>query len=264
MSLSAHPLPYVLLGDSFRSQSQAKSCKEKIPITYTFPIDKKTDMLKLKSDRRQPRIFDRENKNAERRNNPNTTKYSSRRQRRAQLARRRAALFSRNSHTPLFLFAVVVGDDLDDTPSFCLCIFFSFFNNSCLRLFKHRQGHSTSAPLLGMNRQSTASHQRLENTSDIATLQTVSDDIIVSCLRERFLSDNIYTNVGTSALVAVNPHKYVGSNADSILMKYASDYRNTSEDHETQPPHIFQLANNAYYHMRRTAQDQTIILRFVT
>jgi chitin synthase len=27
------------------------------------------------------------------------------------------------------------------------------------------------------------------------------------------------------------------------------------------PPHIFQLANNAYYHMRRTTQDQCIILR---
>ncbi|KAF8121177.1 P-loop containing nucleoside triphosphate hydrolase protein, partial [Boletus edulis] len=26
------------------------------------------------------------------------------------------------------------------------------------------------------------------------------------------------------------------------------------------PPHIFQLANNAYYHMRRTIQDQSLIM----
>jgi chitin synthase len=113
-----------------------------------------------------------------------------------------------------------------------------------------------------MNRQSTtASHQRLENTTDLAQLSTISDDVIVSCLRERFLSDNIYTNVGSSSLVVVNPHKYITSNADSTLLKYAAEYRDTSQEKQSQPPHIFQLANNAYYHMRRTGQDQAILLR---
>lgn len=112
-----------------------------------------------------------------------------------------------------------------------------------------------------MNRQSTLLHQRLEAVNDLTTLSTISDDIIVSCLRERFLSDNIYTNLGSSALVAVNPHKYVASNADSVLHKYAAEYRNTAEGTERLPPHIFQLANNAYYHMRRTTQDQSIVLR---
>jgi len=110
-----------------------------------------------------------------------------------------------------------------------------------------------------MNRQSTL-HQQLEGITDLTTLSPVSDDIIVSCLRERFLTDNIYTNVGTSALVAVNPHKYVSSNADSVLHKYAAEYRDTSQDKIPLPPHIFQLANNAYYHMRRTTQDQCILL----
>ena len=112
-----------------------------------------------------------------------------------------------------------------------------------------------------MNRQSSVSHQRLENTTDLATLPTISDDIIVSCLRERFLSDRIYTYVGSSALVAVNPHKYVSSDADSVLMKYAAEYRDTSGANDKLPPHIFQLANNAFYHMRRTSQDQSILLR---
>ncbi|KAI0062534.1 glycosyltransferase family 2 protein [Artomyces pyxidatus] len=111
-----------------------------------------------------------------------------------------------------------------------------------------------------MNRQSTLMHQRLEAVSDLTTLSPISDDIIVSCLRERFMSDTIYTNIGTSALVALNPHKYVSSNADSILHKYAAEYRNTADGKERLPPHIFQLANNAYYHMRRTTQDQSIIL----
>ncbi|KAI0049900.1 glycosyltransferase family 2 protein [Auriscalpium vulgare] len=111
-----------------------------------------------------------------------------------------------------------------------------------------------------MNRQSTVLHQRLEAINDLTTLSPISDDTIVSCLRERFLSDTIYTNVGTSALVAVNPHKYVPSNADSVMQKYAAEHRSTHPEKERLPPHIFQLANNAYYHMRRTTQDQSIIL----
>ena len=113
-----------------------------------------------------------------------------------------------------------------------------------------------------MNRQSTM-HQQLEQVTDLSTLSPVSEDIIVSCIRERFMTDNIYTNIGTSALVAVNPHKYVPSNSDAVLHKYAAEYRDTSPDKVRLPPHIFQLANNAYYHMRRTAQDQSILLTYV-
>jgi len=107
-------------------------------------------------------------------------------------------------------------------------------------------------------------HQRLEAATDLAKLSPVSDDILVACLRERFMADTIYTNIGTSAIVALNPHKYVASNADSILHKYAAEYRDSSDHSERLPPHIFQLANNAYYHMRRTAQDQCIVFRSVT
>jgi chitin synthase len=106
-------------------------------------------------------------------------------------------------------------------------------------------------------------HQQLEAVTDLSALSPVSDDIIVSCIRERFMSDQIYTSVGTSALVAVNPHKYVPTNSDSVMHKYAAEYRDTSDTKEISPPHIFQLANNAYYHMRRTSQDQSVVLRWV-
>ncbi|KAI9463117.1 P-loop containing nucleoside triphosphate hydrolase protein, partial [Boletus coccyginus] len=35
-----------------------------------------------------------------------------------------------------------------------------------------------------------------------------------------------------------------------ILQKYAMSYRNIAENKVPLPSHIFQLANNAYYHMR--------------
>lgn len=96
---------------------------------------------------------------------------------------------------------------------------------------------------------------------DLSKLSPVSDDIIVACLRERFMSDVIYTAIGSSCLVALNPHKYVASSADSIMHKYAAEYRDTSGSAERLAPHVFQLANNAYYHMRRTTQDQCIVFR---
>jgi len=74
------------------------------------------------------------------------------------------------------------------------------------------------------------------------------------------MTDTIYTSIGSSTLFAVNPHKYVTSGADS--KKYTSDYWDMAENKALLPPHIFQLANNAYYYMRRTAQDQSLIIRY--
>ncbi|KAK7447693.1 hypothetical protein VKT23_009920 [Stygiomarasmius scandens] len=100
-----------------------------------------------------------------------------------------------------------------------------------------------------MNRPSTI-HQCLEGVTDLSKLDPVSGD---------FMTNNIYTSIGSSILVSLNPHKYVGSNADSVMHKYAAEYRNTSQDKQPLPPHIFQFANNAYYHMRRTTQDQALV-----
>ena len=74
-----------------------------------------------------------------------------------------------------------------------------------------------------------SAHQRLEAATDLSKLLPISDDIIVACLRERVMTDTIYTNIGASGLIALNPHKYISSNADSILQKYAAEYRNFSE-----------------------------------
>ncbi|KDQ13770.1 glycosyltransferase family 2 protein [Botryobasidium botryosum FD-172 SS1] len=105
----------------------------------------------------------------------------------------------------------------------------------------------------------STSHPNFLDLRDLAKLPSISDDIIVACIRDRFYSDMIYTSIGPSAIVAVNPHRYVTSNADSVLMQYASEYRDTSEDKIYRAPHVFQLTNNAYYRMRRTGQDQCIL-----
>jgi chitin synthase len=84
---------------------------------------------------------------------------------------------------------------------------------------------------------------------DLSTLLPISDDMIVSCIHEWFMTDSIYMNINPSALVAINPHKYVSTNSVSVMHKYAAKYRNTSVGKEVLSPYIFQLANHAYYHM---------------
>lgn len=104
---------------------------------------------------------------------------------------------------------------------------------------------------------------KLDNVINLSQLSSVTDDFIVACLRERFLKDSTYTRVGSSAIVAVNPHKYVASSSDTVLVSYAQEYRDTSATKIYKEPHVFQLANNAYYNMRRTGQDQCILLMLV-
>ncbi|KZS96924.1 glycosyltransferase family 2 protein [Sistotremastrum niveocremeum HHB9708] len=112
----------------------------------------------------------------------------------------------------------------------------------------------------GREQSGSSSYQRLENETDLTKLPTISDDVILSCIRDRFMTDQIYTAIGTSAVVSINPYKYVNSSADAVMVKYAAEYRDTAEEKTYLPPHVFQLANNAYYHMRRTGQDQGILI----
>jgi chitin synthase len=52
------------------------------------------------------------------------------------------------------------------------------------------------------------------------------------------------------------------STADLIIQKYVAGYWDTAENKAPLLPHIFQLANNTYYHVRHTAQDQSLIIRY--
>ncbi|KAF6741605.1 glycosyltransferase family 2 protein [Ephemerocybe angulata] len=101
---------------------------------------------------------------------------------------------------------------------------------------------------------------KLDSVTDLSSLpfQSLNDDTVVSVLRERFMTDNIYTALSSSALVALNPHKYVQSNSDAVCKRYADEYRDVDGGLRS-GPHVFQLAGNAYYHMRRTGQDQCIV-----
>jgi len=78
-------------------------------------------------------------------------------------------------------------------------------------------------------------------------------------LRERYQNEVFYTKSGARTLVFVNPCKDL-SGVGEAVESYVQDYKDSSGQRTLLPPHIFQNASNAYFHMRRSGQDQAIIL----
>ncbi|KAG6376339.1 hypothetical protein JVT61DRAFT_2321 [Boletus reticuloceps] len=71
-------------------------------------------------------------------------------------------------------------------------------------------------------------YQRLEAVDDLASLSAVSDDVIVTYLHECFVSDTIYTNIGSSVLVAVNCFKHRLREQDSLHPTSSSSLSTTT------------------------------------
>lgn len=100
----------------------------------------------------------------------------------------------------------------------------------------------------------------------------LAEDTVLATLRERYLSSQPYTALSSSALISVNPHAYLNINGDASLQDYVAEhYRSAVNDSarregddvikEQLGPHVFRLALNAYYNMKRTRQDQIMIMR---
>ncbi|CAH7687581.1 putative chitin synthase class V [Phakopsora pachyrhizi] len=102
-------------------------------------------------------------------------------------------------------------------------------------------------------------------TSEIPTT-----DQLLSLFKARFLSDLPYIWLSPRCIVTLATFKNLSVNADQALNAYASDWRDCSDDRRRRVeqdsgygygtgPHVWALAGKAYYYMRRTGGDQSII-----
>ncbi|KAI9471005.1 MAG: chitin synthase-domain-containing protein [Benjaminiella poitrasii] len=104
------------------------------------------------------------------------------------------------------------------------------------------------------------------NINDLSTLQNPTNETISACLRSRYDEFKIYTNIGSRHLVAINPLKELAINDDQTSLEYVAAYKDASSNSSLThvsllDPHLFDLVNRVYFHMRRTGSDQNIILR---
>ena len=101
-----------------------------------------------------------------------------------------------------------------------------------------------------------------QNIADLSQLSSPTEDSITASLRVRYENDIIYTRINDAILVALNPYKTALQSHTSP--EYVTEYKEiqTEATEQQLPPHLYQIANQAYLHMRRTGVDQSIFLRY--
>lgn len=92
-----------------------------------------------------------------------------------------------------------------------------------------------------------------DDFADLCNLSVLSEDNILNNLRTRFYKKKIYTYAG-SILIAINPFKF--------LPIYNPKYVKMYEKHQLGKlePHIFAIADVAYYAMLRKRVNQCIVI----
>ncbi|KAL1969224.1 hypothetical protein VTN77DRAFT_478 [Rasamsonia byssochlamydoides] len=89
--------------------------------------------------------------------------------------------------------------------------------------------------------------------SDLTLLSKVSNEAINDNLKLRFEHGEIYTYIG-HVLVSVNPFRDLGIYTDQVLESYKG--KNRLEV----PPHVFAVAESAYYNMKAYKDNQCVII----
>ncbi|KAI8050913.1 P-loop containing nucleoside triphosphate hydrolase protein [Syncephalis plumigaleata] len=95
--------------------------------------------------------------------------------------------------------------------------------------------------------------KRQVGVADLTLLSKVSENTINDNLKQRFENGEIYTYIGY-VLISVNPFRDLGIYTDEILQHYIG--KNILEV----PPHVFAIAENAYFKMHSYKENQCVII----
>ncbi|KAM0788255.1 hypothetical protein ACM66B_001406 [Microbotryomycetes sp. NB124-2] len=102
----------------------------------------------------------------------------------------------------------------------------------------------------------------VSDLTDLPSDAQLTVDELVSILRVRFLEGQAYTQVSSRVVLALNPNQYILANSDDALQEWSSEYDDCGDSglRGRLGAHLWALTNQSYYNMRRTGQDQSIIV----
>ncbi|KAG2201668.1 hypothetical protein INT47_003894 [Mucor saturninus] len=105
------------------------------------------------------------------------------------------------------------------------------------------------------------SNKQQEAIVDLSTISDLDEKRITDILNSRFSNYNIYTHIGPCHLIAINPFKQLAQNDTQTSEDYVASYKEISPESPIKlNPHVFELTNRAFFHMRRTGNDQAVFL----
>jgi myosin heavy subunit len=95
-----------------------------------------------------------------------------------------------------------------------------------------------------------------EDVDDLLNLAVLHDGTLLACLRQRYLKNIVYTNIG-AIVVALNPFNYkIPWYMDDKMGQYLAEGDTIQEN----LPHSWAVAHNTYYEMRADSGNQCILV----
>eukprot|EP00033_Pygsuia_biforma_P003207 GCRY01003518.1.p1 GENE.GCRY01003518.1~~GCRY01003518.1.p1 ORF type:complete len:242 (-),score=43.45 GCRY01003518.1:22-747(-) len=94
---------------------------------------------------------------------------------------------------------------------------------------------------------------KLKQVDDLILLPEVTEDAVVNTIKDRYLANQIHTYIG-NVLVVVNPYQSLNCYGKAEIKKYMNRYIYEN------PPHIYAIAEEAYYSLLNEGENQCIII----
>jgi hypothetical protein len=112
------------------------------------------------------------------------------------------------------------------------------------------QPHPTTSP----------NHPTTPQKQDLIRLTHMNEPSVLAALARRYAAGDIYTRTGAGIVIAINPFTPMTRLYNAAAMDAYRTEGASTDDGAPRPPHIFSVASQAYWRMRRDGKGQALLV----